>query len=146
MDQAQFADQLYALEGLHFTKLSLWALASVLAATLILAFLRVRRVVSPLLEQFAVQGVAWGFVQLGVAAWGRRGLELRDLAGATRLDRLVWFNVGLEIGVVLVGLALAIVGWRFGRRLGLVGAGVGVVVQGLALALLNLQLSAAILR
>jgi hypothetical protein len=33
-----------------------------------------------------------------------------------------------------------------GRRLGLVGAGLGVVVQGVALAILDLQLTAVVLR
>ncbi|MFM9014132.1 MAG: DUF6992 family protein, partial [Gemmatimonadota bacterium] len=68
------------------------------------------------------------------------------LAGAVALDRFVWLNVGLDLGYVLVGLTLALTGWRLGRRLGLVGAGLGVRVQGRALALLDLQLTARILR
>ena len=46
----------------------------------------------------------------------------------------------------MVGATLALCGWKFGRRLGLVGAGLGVIVQGLALAVLDLQLSAGIVR
>jgi len=58
----------------------------------------------------------------------------------------LWLNIGLDAGYVLVGLTLAIVGWKVGRRLGLVGAGIAVVVQGLALALLDLVLAAQISR
>jgi hypothetical protein len=47
---------------------------------------------------------------------------------------------------VLVGMALALTGWRLGRRLGLVGAGIGVVVQGGALMVLDLILAAQISR
>jgi hypothetical protein len=146
MDQAQFADQLLVLERLYLTKLALWAGISVLVGSLVFAWLRVRRAISPLLQQFALQCVAWGVFDLALVAWGRRGLELRDLAGATQLDRFAWFSVGLDVGVVLVGATLAVVGWRLERRLALVGAGIGVLVQGLALALLDLQLSAGILR
>ena len=70
----------------------------------------------------------------------------RDLASATRLDRILWLNIGLDAGYVLVGITLIVVGWRMGRRLGLVGAGMGVVVQGGALALLDLVLAAQISR
>ena len=66
---------------------------------------------------------------------------MRDVSSATRLDRFVWFNNGLDVGYVAVGLTLAIVGWQLGRRLGLVGAGVGIVVQGLALLILDLRFS-----
>ena len=49
-------------------------------------------------------------------------------------------------GYALVGLTLVMVGWRFGRRLGLVGAGLAVVIQGIALALLDLVLASQISR
>jgi hypothetical protein len=39
-----------------------------------------------------------------------------------------------------------VVGWRLGRRLGLVGAGLAVVIQGIALALLDLVLAGQISR
>jgi sulfite exporter TauE/SafE len=71
---------------------------------------------------------------------------MRDIGSATRLDRILWLNIGLDAGYVLVGLTLGIVGWRLGRRLGLVGAGIGVLVQGTALAVLDLVLAAHISR
>jgi len=145
MDQAQFSDHLMALEGLHLTKLTIWGGLSVLTATLILALLRRRRLESPLLQQFAYQALAWGLFDVLVAMIRRNGLALRDLTGATQLDRFVFFSIGVEVGVMLVGLTLIIAGWRL-ARLALVGAGIGTVVQGLALALLHGQLSAGILR
>jgi hypothetical protein len=76
----------------------------------------------------------------------RAGLAPRDLAGATRLDRLLWLTIGLDIGFVLIGLTLVATGWRLGRRLGLVGAGTAVVVQGTALLLLDLLIASQISR
>jgi hypothetical protein len=83
---------------------------------------------------------AWGAVDLLLVLATWRGLEYRDLAGFTRLDRFLWLNVGLDVGYAAVGVTLAITGWRLGRRLGLVGAGLGVVVQGLALLVLDAYL------
>jgi hypothetical protein len=77
---------------------------------------------------------------------GLQRLELRDLAGATRLDRFLWLNVGLDAGYVMVGLTLLIIGARVLRRPGLVGAGLGVIVQGSALVLLDLLLASQISR
>jgi len=135
-----------ALERMHLLRLSLWAAASIVAGSAIFAFLRVARRQSAILMHFALQCAGWGIVDLGIVVWARRGLELRDLAGAIALDRFLWFNIGLDVGYVLIGTTLALVGWRLGRRGGLVGAGIGVIVQGLALALLDLQLSASIVR
>jgi hypothetical protein len=117
----------------------------VLGATL-LVFLKVRGQRPMLLDHFAIQTAAWGAIDLALAANGLRTLALRDLAGATRLDRFLWLNVGLDVGYVLVGLTLLIAGWRIGRRPGLIGAGVGVMVQGTALALLDLGLASQISR
>ena len=64
----------------------------------------------------------------------------RDFAGTQKLLNILWLNTGLDLGYAAVGLTLVIVGWRWERRLGAVGAGLGVVVQGLALALLDLRL------
>lgn len=142
----QWSDTLLQMEQLHLLKLQLWAILSIVAGSGILALLRVRRTESPLLSHFAVQSAAWGAVDLAIVFWARRGLHLRDLAEAVALDRFVWLNIGLDVGYVAVGVTLALLGWRFGRRLGLVGAGLGVVLQGLALTVLDLQLAAVIVR
>jgi hypothetical protein len=79
-------------------------------------------------------------VNVLIALWAWRGLTMRDFAGTQKLLNILWLNTGLDVGYAAVGLTLVIVGWRWGRRLGAVGAGLGVVVQGLALALLDLRL------
>jgi hypothetical protein len=88
----------------------------------------------------------WGAVEIAFVALSWRALALRDLSSATRLDRLLWLNAGLDVGYVLVGVSLVVTGWRLGRRLAVVGAGIGVVVQGAALLLLDLLLASQISR
>jgi hypothetical protein len=135
-----WADTLYLAERNHLLRLAAWGAASVLAATLLVLLLAARRTRSPLVQHFAWQAGAWGLVELLLALVAWRGLEYRDLAGFTRLDRFLWLNVGLDAGYVAVGVTLALVGWRLARSLGLVGAGLGVVVQGLALLVLDAYL------
>lgn len=143
---SQFGSDLIALEQLHLLKLGVWAALSILVGSALFAWLRVRQTASPLLQHFGIQCAAWGTIDLLIVWWAGRGLEIRDLAGAIALDRFVWLNIGLDVGYVLVGLTLVLCGWKLGRRLGLIGAGLGVVVQGLALTVLDLQLSAGIVR
>jgi hypothetical protein len=141
-----WADTLLAAERAHLLRLIVWGGASVLLGITLLAFLKVRRQPSSLLTSFAVQTAAWGAIDLALAANGLRTLALRDLAGATQLDRFLWLNIGLDGGYVLVGLTLLLVGWRLGRRPGLIGAGIGVMVQGAALAILDVGLASQISR
>jgi hypothetical protein len=144
--QFMWADTLLAAERAHLLRLVVWGGASFVLGGTLLVFLKVRRQRSPLLEQFAIQTAAWGGIDLALATNGLRTLQLRDLGGATRLDRFLWLNVGLDVGYVLVGLTLLITGWRMGRRAGLIGAGAGVIVQGAALALLDVGLASQISR
>lgn len=132
-----WADALYLAEYNHAMRLAIWGAACTLAGTLLVLVLTLRRTPSPLVRHFAIQTAAWGVVELLVALVMRYRLAYRDLAAYTRLDRFLWLDLGLDAGFVLLGLALAIVGWRLGRQLGLVGAGTGVVVQGLALLALH---------
>ena len=141
-----FADTLLAAERGHLLRLALWGAMSVVAGSAILALLSARRVRSPLLQHFAIQTAAWGAVDLAICAAAWRGLTLRDLTGAVALDRFLWFNIGLDVGYVAVGVTLAVVGWRLTRSLALIGAAIGVIVQGIALALLDLVLASLITR
>ena len=135
-----FADTLLALERAHLVRLLVWGAGSVLAGTVLLVLVAVRRAVgpTPLLWHFAIQTLAWGAVDLAIVLWARRGLALRDNAAARSLERVLWLNLGLDVGYVAVGVTLALTGWVVGRRLGAVGAGIGVGVQGAALFLLDL--------
>jgi Family of unknown function (DUF6992) len=144
--QFMWADTLLLAERAHLLRLALWGGASLLMGTAVVAMLRMGRQRSPLLEQFGIQTAAWGTIVLSLALFRQHSLTLRDLAGATRLDRMLWLNIGLSIGFVLVGLALVVLGWRAVRRLGLVGAGIAVVLQGTALALLDLVLAGQVSR
>lgn len=137
-----YADTLLQLERAHLLRLVIWAAASVLAGSAVLALVSARRPPSPLLLHFGAQTAVWG---VAIAAWAAiwwHDLAMRDLAAATRLDRLLWLGLGLDIGAVAVGATMAVAGWRWGRRAGAVGAGVGILVQGLALAVLDAGLAA----
>ena len=144
--QYMWADTLLALERAHLLRLVMWGGASLLVGSALLALLRLRRHQSPLLYHFAIQTALWGAIDLVFALLGLRRLELRDLAGATRLDRFLWLNVGLDAGYVMVGLTLLVVGWRAPQRPGLIGAGLAVMTQGSALAILDLLLAGQIAR
>ena len=139
-----WADVLLNLERTHLLRLTVWGGASVVLGSLVLAWLALRSIRSPLLQHFAIQTAAWGAVDLAICVWGWQGLALRDLDGATALVNFLWLNVGLDVGYAAVGVTLAIACWKLGKKLGGVGAGIGVVVQGLALALLDLVLLAEI--
>ena len=141
-----WADTLLAAERAHLLRLALWGAASLLIGTALVAMLRLGRPRSPLLKHFGIQTGAWGAVELGVALLLLPSLALRDLSGATRLDRRVWMNIGLDVGYVLVGITLVVIGWRAVRRFGLVGAGMAIVLQGAALAVLDLLLAGQISR
>jgi hypothetical protein len=71
---------------------------------------------------------------------------MRDVSGATRLDRLTWFTVGIDVGIVAAGAIAVLMGWRFTRSLRAVGGGLGVVVQGLGLLVLDLTFASILAR
>jgi hypothetical protein len=144
--QFMWADTLLAVERAHLIRLTVWGAASLLVGSALLGLMRVRGHRSALLDHFGIQTMAWGAIDLALALAGLKRLELRDLAGATRLDRFLWLNIGLDVGYVLVGITLLVLGWRLARRMGLVGAGLAVIVQGSALALLDLVLAGQISR
>jgi hypothetical protein len=143
-----WADTLLAAERAHLLRLLAWGAMSLLVGTALLAWHLTHGRGTSLIQQFAIQTTAWGAAELAFVAVAWSSLGLRDLAGATRLDRFLWLAIGLDVGFVLVGLVLIGTGWRFGEghRNGVVGAGVGVVVQGGALFLLDLILATQISR
>jgi hypothetical protein len=136
-----FADTLLALERSHLTALGFWAAASLLAGSAVLAALAVRRARWHLVGSFATVTAVWGGAELIAVAAAWNALALRDLAGATRLDRFLWLETGLDLGIVAIGMTLAFTAWRLARRLDGVGAGIGTAVQGAALLALHIRLA-----
>ena len=141
-----WADTVLHAEQQHLLRLLLWAGLSIVAATAVATLVSLRRVQTPFLKHFAIQLAVWGVAVGAIAAVGWHGAELRDVSGAARLERLLWMNVGLEIGYVAVGTVLALSGWMLARRLSAVGAGMGIVIQGLALLIIDLQFAAIVSR
>jgi len=139
-----WADSLQAFEEQHLLQLIAWGGTSVLIGTLLLLALSLRKSRAPLVSRFAIQCVLWGIAELAWGTFAYRDVPLRDYEGAASLARQLWVAVGLEAGGILVGLTLAIGGWTYVRRLGVVGAGIGIIVQASALIVLDLILVRAI--
>lgn len=116
-----------------------WALTCVVAGTAMLAVLAVRRYSSDLLRGFAILTIAFGVFEAVVASVALAGLGVRDLSAAAQLDQHLWLETGLDVGLIAVGVTLALTtyGLTRGRRLGGVGAGLGIIVQGAVLLALD---------
>lgn len=141
-----WSDTLLDAERQHLVALLFWSALSIIGATAIAVTLAARRARSPLLEQFALQMLAWGAIFGMIAGVEVHGLARRDVSGATRLEHILWMNIGLDVGYVAVGVVLGAVGYRLARSMAAVGAGVGLVVQGLAVLLIDLHFAALISR
>lgn len=141
-----WSDVILTAERQHLLRLLMWAALSIVLGTAVAAILAVRRARSPLLKHFALQMAVWGVVVGAIAAVRWNALHLRDVAGATRLERSEWLLIGLDVGVVAVGVALAVVARVLERRLALLGAGTAVIIQGAALLLLDLQFAVLVSR
>lgn len=141
-----WADTLFRAEQQHLLRLLFWAATSILGGTAVGVAMVVRRVKSPLLSNFALQSVMWGILIGAIAALWWRTTALRDLAGAARLERLLWLTIGLDIGCIASGVVLAVAAWVLSKRLGGVGAGTAIVVQGLALLVLDMQFASTVSR
>ena len=133
-----WSDTLLAAERSHLIRLAAWAVASAVVGMALVALILVRRMKAPIVLWFAIQTLVWGSLELIVTTWRWYGVGMRDVSAATRLDRLTWLATGLDVGLVAVGVAIAVMAWSPNRRLGAFGAGLGVVVQGLGLLVLDL--------
>jgi uncharacterized protein DUF6992 len=138
-----WSDTLLLAERAHLMRLAAWGAGSMLAGTAVVALLRRQ---SPLLKQFGMQTSVWGLIAIAIVLLSWRDLAMRDVAGAARLERLIWLDAGLALGLAAVGGTLAVAGWRIGKRLDAVGAGIAMMAQGLALALLELHFASVLTR
>jgi hypothetical protein len=141
-------------ERLYFLRVFFWGASSAVVGTGLLVFALARARGSAIIRRFAWICVIFGGAELIVSVIGYRGVRLRDLSGATRLDRLAWLEVGLYLGLSAVGVTTSLVassvrsrsGASDDVRLPLVGAGIAIALHGLALATLELLLVAGISR
>lgn len=141
-----WADTLLRAEQQHVLCLLVWAALSILAGTGTAVMLVVRRTSSPLLKQFALQMAGWGVAVALFAALWWPNIALRDVSGATRLERWIWLSSGFDLGLVALGATVAVLGYRLARSAGSLGAGAAIAVQALALLLLDLHFAALISR
>lgn len=126
-------------------RLCVWGALSTLAGTAVLV---IGRQGSPFLRRFGWVCGLFGMVELLIALIAYRGVALRDISGATRLDRLAWFQLGLFLGLTAVGVTLGVASRVMKVRaaastdasLPALGAGVAIALHGIALATLQLLL------
>lgn len=133
-----WSDTLLAAERAHVIQLILWAVSSAVLGTSIVAVVTLRRMAVPIIQWFAVVALVGGLAELAIALVRWQSLAMRDVSSATRLDRLTWFNAGLDVGIIAAGLTMVAFAWVAGRRLSILGAGLGALVQGLGLLVINL--------
>jgi uncharacterized protein DUF6992 len=146
-----WSDVLQHAERLHLLRLGSWGALSILAGTTLLVL---GGQGSPFLRRFGWVCGILGSLELVVAAAAYRGIPLRDLSGATRLDRLAWLQLGLFLGLAAVGVTLAgsshvMKGREHASPDTLppaMGAGLAIALHGLALSTLQLLIIADISR
>jgi hypothetical protein len=133
-----WSDTLLAAERAHLIRLAAWAITSAVLGTGVVVVITLRRLAAPIVFWFGVQNLVLGSLELVGTAVRWYTLAMRDVSGATRLDRLTWLSVGLDTGIVAVGVAAAVVAWTQERRPGAFGGGIGIVVQGMGLLVIDL--------
>ena len=141
-----WSDTLLGAERSHLIRIAIWAFTSAVLGTSFVTVIAVRRVSAPIVSWFAIQTLAWGSLELIVTAARWSALSMRDVSAATRLDRLTWFGIGLDVGIIGVGMTAALLAWKFTRNLRAFGGGLGVVVQGLGLLVLDLTFASILAR
>src|SRR5471032_2545140 len=89
-----WADTLQSAERFHLLRLLIWGAANIVTGTALLTWLHASGRQSALLRHFAIQCVAWGLVIAVTAVSLVTQLHPRDVAAATRLDRILWLAIG----------------------------------------------------
>ena len=141
-----WSDTLLAAERTHLIRVVTWAVTSAVLGTTFVAIIAGRRMSAPIVLWFAIQTLVWGSVELIIASARWSALSMRDVSGATRLDRLTWFAIGIDVGIIAAGLTAVVMAWRLTRNLRAFGGGLGVVVQGLGLLVLDLTFASILAR
>ena len=147
-----WSDVVLQIERVHLLRLLFWGAASTVGGTGLLVLSLAQPRASAMIRRFGLMCVVLGAAELIFGAIGYHRLALRDLAGATRLERLAWMQLGMYLGLIAVGAAMSMVARSTALRasrsteaaLPSVGAGVAVALHGLALSTLELLLLAAL--
>ena len=128
-------------------RLCAWGALATVAGTALLV-VAVARQRSVLLRRFGWLCGMMGLLELIVGAVAYRGVPLRDISGATRLDRMAWLQLGLFLGLIAVGVTFVLssrvmrmlASSSADRSLAAAGAGVAIALHGFALVTLELLL------
>jgi hypothetical protein len=135
-------------EDEHLRRLGIWGAASVLGGAGVLG-LSMPGVVADegasVLQGFGVQSMAWGTINLAIVGIGavvpRAPITDRDdaLAAEDDLAKVLWVNVGLDVGYLMVGGTLAAAS-QLGAEpaVDVFSHGVGIATQGAGLLVLDL--------
>src|SRR4051794_2126404 len=118
-----WSDTLLAAERTQLIRLLLWAATSAVFGTALVAIITIRRLRAPVISGFATQTLAWGSLELIAALVRWQSLGMRDVSSARRLDHMTWFSVGLDVGIVGIGVTALVVAWLSRPRLSVAGAG-----------------------
>jgi hypothetical protein len=141
-----WSDTLLLAERTQLIRLVLWAMTSVVLGTTLVMIITLRRLAAPIIRGFAIQTMVWSALEVMAAVVRWQVLAMRDVSSARRLDHLTWFAVGLDVGIVGVGVTALVVAGLSRPRLNLTGAGLGIIVQGLGLLVLDLTFASTIAR
>jgi hypothetical protein len=141
-----WGDTLLAAERVFTIRVMAWSAVAILLGTAVLVATFSSRARPQLLRSFATACALLGVLELLVFGYAYAQLELRDVSGAARLDRIAWLQAGLYLGTIALGAAIALTGWRVGRSLRAVGTGAAVLLHACALLLFVLQLVALVSR
>jgi hypothetical protein len=147
-----WSDTLQQAERLHFLRLCLWGALATLAGTALVVFAYVHAERPVLVRRFGGVCGALGLAELLIGMFSYRAVPLRNVASATRLDRVAWLQLGLFLGLTAVGVTLALtsrvmkVASAERPSASLAGTGVAVALHGLALTTLELLLIAQVSR
>ena len=141
-----WADLVLRAERRHAVELLAWAALSLIMATASFVVTKGRRGQSGLLVAFATQLALWAVVVAAMGAMELGQLTMRDLSGATRLERVAWARAGLDVGIVGIGAVFGGATYVLARSQRGLGAAAAIVAQGLALLVIDLRLIALISR
>jgi hypothetical protein len=146
----QWADSVQLLEKLYLLQLMLWGGLATTTGTAMLAYARRQEPTASLVSTFGVTLAGVGAVILGLAAWARQAVTLRDHASVITLDRALWAVVGAAATIAIASLARTALSLRLPHRTEddarSAAAHSAIALHATAVALLSCRLATALVR